>query len=55
MSLNPQERFFLCVSDFFPHQSYLLTPGRLKRATLRAWGVGQQSKNCYGLMGAHDE
>ncbi len=31
---------FFSVSDFF--QSALLTPGRLKLATLHAWGVSQQ-------------
>ncbi len=35
MSSNPQEGFF------FPGRCYtLLTPGRLKPATFRAWGVG---------------
>ncbi len=44
-SSNPPRAFFFCVFKiFFPHQPYVLTPCRLKPATLRAWGVGQQLK-----------
>ncbi len=39
-SLNPSRAFFFSCFSFF--QSTLLTPSRLKPATLHAWGVGQQ-------------
>ncbi len=32
--------FFLVITALDVFQSTLLTPGRLKPATLRAWGVG---------------
>ncbi len=45
MSLNPPRDFFLFLFQFLQSTLTLLTPGRLKPATLHAWGVSTGFEN----------